>query len=312
MADGVINALLVDDASINIGPVTTWLADVKGIHLVQARGLTDASVHLRQRHFDVVLLPCNDADNSDISPIEWLHDHASSVPIVVISDVDDANFTYQAIRQGAQDVLLLTAETARCLRPALLTSIERKRLEQHRISHARKDELTGLANQLLLEERFERAIARADRQATLVGLVAIDLDQTDMVIDRYGLATLNRLLPMVGQRFMTEIRQTDTLARTREGGFTWLVEGLAAINDISKLVERLPILLAAPFSIDHRDIQVTASVGVAICPFHGRDFQSVHAMAEAAMLDVTTMNGDALLMLPLPAIAEGNRSGALT
>jgi GGDEF domain-containing protein len=111
---------------------------------------------------------------------------------------------------------------------------------------------------------------------------------------------------------MLDIRKTDTLARTRDNGFTWLVEGLAAINDISALIDRLPTRLSMPFSIDDRDVCITASVGVAICPFHGCDFPMVHAMAEAAMLDVATVSGDGLLMLPLPAFADKASSASIT
>ena len=117
------------------------------------------------------------------------------------------------------------------------------------------------------------------------------------------------MLSSVGQRLLGETRQIDTLARTRDHGFTWLVEDLPAIDDISALVNRLPSQLARPFLLDGKEIRLTASAGVAICPFHGRDFQTVHGMAEAAMLDVSTISGDALLMPPLP---QPMRSAALT
>ena len=308
MVNRVIRALLVEDSLETCRLAMDWPGGRVGISLVRTRHLADASTFLRQQAFDVVLLDLPDA--VDVASIRSLHDAAPALPIVVIAASEDPVTAYRAVRHGAQDVVPRRAATPSCLQRTILTSIERKRQEQHKIRYARIDELTGLANLLLLEERFERAVARADRQATLIGLVAVDLDQVDELLDRHGRAVLDRWLPLVGARLMTEVRRTDTLARTREYGFTWLVEGLSAIEDINVLVNRLPRLLADPFTVDQREIRATASVGVAIAPFHGRQFADLHAMAEAAMFDVASMSGDGLLMPLLPSVAEIALSGA--
>jgi predicted signal transduction protein with EAL and GGDEF domain len=107
----------------------------------------------------------------------------------------------------------------------------------------------------------------------------------------------------------------DTLARTRSFGFTWLVEGLSAIDDVEVLVNRMPKQLARPFSIQGERVSVTASVGIALAPYHGRSFREVHSMAEAAMFDVWSISGDALLMPPIQrtnAAAGSARTKALT
>ena len=303
-----IKALLVENSRENSRLVADWLGGQTGISVIRASRLLDASTFLRQQLFDVVLLDL--PDPADVASIRCLLDAAPTLPIVVITASEDPTTACQAVRQGAQDVVFGRVATASCLQRTILASIERKRQEQHKIRYARVDEPTGLANLLLLEERFERAKARADRQATLIGLVAIDLDRVDELLDRCGRAILDRWLPLVGARLMTEVRRTDTLARTREFGFTWLVEGLSAIDDISVLVNRLPRLLAEPFTVDRQEIRATASVGVAISPFHGRQFGELHAMAEAAMFDVASMSGDGLLMPLLPTVADVALSGA--
>ncbi len=272
------------------------------LQVSSVQGPEEAVAFLRRGQADAVLF--NQGDDVDMS---WLSSFSADLPILVIAESASAEAARRAILAGADDVLLradLTKEGV-CRRVEL--AIARKASEGHRLRYAREDALTGLGNRPLLEERFTRALARMDRFATLVGLVAIDLDGFDGLIARHGQSTADLLLPLVGQRLQGEARQTDTLARTRDHGFTWLVEGLSAIDDINALVSRLPDHLAKPFSVLGRSIRITASIGVAVCPFHGRDFQSVHSMAEAAMIDVSSISGDALLMSPVPT-----RSAALT
>lgn len=262
-----------------------------------AHGLDDAAALLRQRRIDAVLL-----DQGDEGGMAWLQRFAANMPILMVADDEGIDSARQAIHAGADDVLLPADLTKETLRRRIELAIARKATEVHRLLHARKDRQTGLANLSLLEERFSRALARSDRFATLVGLVAVDLDGFDGLIARHGQNTADHLLLLVGQRLQGETRQTDTLARTRDHGFTWLVEGLSAIDDIKALVSRLPDRLAEPFLVLEQNIRITASVGVAVCPFHGRDFQSVHSMAEAAMTDVSSISGDALLMPPVPPV----------
>ena len=277
--------------------------DETRLRFAYARDREDAKAFLGDVGIDAILL-----DRCDSDGFSWLHASAPGLPILAITEDGSEDVLRHAIGEGAEDVLTPSDLSEASLVRRIDLAIARKAFERRQISNARQDELTGLANSVLLEERFERALARADRFATLVGLVAIDIDGFDGLIAQHGQEAIDRLLPMAGRRFLDETRKTDTLARTREHGFTWLVEGLPALDDINALVNRLPQQLTRPFSIGDRDIRLTASAGLAICPYHGRDFQTVHGMAEAAMLDVSTISGDALLMHPVPP----TRSAALT
>lgn len=264
-----------------------------GLQLFRAEGLDEATVRLRDGRIAAILW-----DRPDADAIAWIGARADNLPILVIDREDTIDVAGRAIDLGAEDVLLADDLAPHSLRRRIDLAIARKASGRKRLQQVRWDELTGLANSALLEERFARALARADRFATLVSLVALELDDVDQMVDDQGWPIAERLLPMVGERLQGEIRQTDTLARTREHGFTWMVEGLAALDDINTLVDRLPKHLAKPFVIDDREIRLTASIGVAICPLHGQDFHTVHGMAEAAMLDVASISGDGLLMPP--------------
>ncbi|MGI9437500.1 MAG: diguanylate cyclase domain-containing protein [Geminicoccaceae bacterium] len=305
MTNQVIRALLVQEGPANSDLKLAALLKEIGVDFRVSDDFSDITADFQKPSLSIVLLDLTDVDVADQpARIRSLCHQTSETPILLITDIEDPAFAHMAVRNGVQDILPAALLSVTSLKRTILMSLERGRQQQHRMLHSREDPLTGLGNRLLIEERFDRAIARADRQATLVGLVSFELDRVDWLIEQHGRLIVDRLLPMVGDRLMSEIRETDTVARTRDTGFTWLVEGLAVINDISLLVDRLPRVLAEPFSIEGRDVAVTVSVGVAVSPFHGRQFQAVNIMAEAAMLDVATLNGDGLLMLPLPSVAE--------
>ena len=296
MTDPILHVLVIGDGLTAAGAVQRLPNGTRLQHLV-VKAVDEAASLLRQRAVDAVLFGAR-----DLAEVARLRAGADDPPMLMLADDDRVCSAATAIGAGADDLLLASDLKDGGLRRRIDLAIARKTAERQRLGAAREDRLTGLANTTLLEERFDRAIARADRFATLVGLVAIKLDSFDQLVGDYGRCAADGLLSAIGQRLLGETRQTDTLARTRDHGFTLLVEGLSAIDDISALVNRLPDQLAPPFAIGTHSIRVTASVGVAICPFHGREFQSAHGMAEAAMMDVATISGDSLLMLPLPML----------
>lgn len=306
MAVNAIRALLFGN-DLSISSLEHSSAQAIEIQVSRSLSLADTVRQVHREAFDVILVNPSLSEEEELDTIRDLHEQMSWLPILLINDSNEPGFIAKAVQHGAQDVIPLSATCEDAFQRLLLTSIERKRSEQHRIRHARTDELTGLGNRLLLEERFGRAMARADRHETLVALVAIELDQPEELSER---RCIDHLLPLIGKRLAREIRQTDTLARTRNAGLTWLVEDLASISDVDVLVGRLPELLSTSFCPDGREVLVTASVGVAVSPFHGRDFKTLLDLAEAAMLDVANLSGDGLLMPPLPPAIEKARSGA--
>jgi diguanylate cyclase (GGDEF)-like protein len=187
------------------------------------------------------------------------------------------------------------------MRRAIVTSIERKRLEQFRIRHARHDPLTGLANGLLLAERFERAAARAERQATSLGLLAIEPDHYLRTVERMGSAFGHDLLRALAHRLQANIRRSDTLARVRDHGFIALLEGLHGKAPADALPGKLRRLMAPAFCIDGCELALTASVGIALFPTHARRLEELIGLAEGAMLGVALAGGNGCRLADAPA-----------
>jgi diguanylate cyclase (GGDEF)-like protein len=293
MSGAPIKILLVEDNPADARMAAELLGGDAGFELTHVERLSEAATRLAEARYDAVLLDLMLPDSSGLATVNSVQDRAPDLPIVVFSGfgAEDLMFAREAVRGGAQEFLPKSLATRTVMQRAILTSIERKRLERHRIRFARHDELTGLANRLLLEERFERASARAEREGRHLALLALEPDHFLGVVERMGGAFGDRLLCAVAERLASRIRRSDTLARVRERGFAALLEGLPTAEVVDALTAKLRDLMAPPFRLDDHDVFLSASVGIALYPNHGRTFATLMAAAERAMFDAAMAGG---------------------
>ena len=172
------------------------------------------------------------------------------------------------------------ARTADSLRQALHDA-------QHDALH---DPLTGLPNRALLRTRLDQ-VAKARRQGdATVALLFLDLDNFKHINDSLGHDVGDALLIAVAQRLANEIRPSDTIARLGGDEFAVLVEGLNADTDVRHVADRLQAALSTPVSLDDRDLDVGASIGIAV--WNGHD--DIHALlrnADLAMYEAKRAGG---------------------
>ncbi|HNH35449.1 MAG TPA: EAL domain-containing protein [Rhodocyclaceae bacterium] len=144
------------------------------------------------------------------------------------------------------------------------------------------DVLTGLPNRALLKDRAELALARADREASSVALLFVDLDRFKNVNDSLGHSFGDRLLAAVAERLIAGVRRSDTISRLGGDEFVMLVSDAEPLG-IAELAAKLLDRLAAPFTIGDHELTVTASVGIALYPQDGRDVENLLKNADTAM-----------------------------
>lgn len=314
MMTGAIKVLLIEDSRADARMAAELLGDGSGFELTHVERLSEATVQLGKGGFDAVLLDLMLPDSSGLATVSSVYDRAPDLPIIVYSGfgAEDVMFAREAVRGGAQDFLPKGVATPAAVRRAILTSIERKRLERHRIRHALHDPLTGLANRLLLAERFERAVARAERQGHLLALLAIEPDRYVRVVELMGSTFGDQLLCAVAERLKANIRRSDTLARVRERGFVALLEGLHGSDAAGALANKLRRLMTPAFCVDGHELFLTASVGIALFPNHDRNLEALVGLAEDAMFDVVVAGGDGCRVADLPAgpVPAGAARGA--
>jgi diguanylate cyclase (GGDEF)-like protein len=196
--------------------------------------------------------------------------------------------------KGLDSLVLIT--TLAILSIALLTSILDARLEArtadlaHSLTVANReltqlalhDTLTGLPNRMLLADRIDQAMSKVQEQGGCFALMFIDLDGFKPVNDAFGHHMGDQLLREVALRLREDLRSQDTLARIGGDEFVLLVR-LNEPNDALNLAARQVGLIARSFRVAEHDLQISASVGIALYPGNGQTADELLMNADAAM-----------------------------
>jgi len=161
---------------------------------------------------------------------------------------------------------------------------ERVRRSQLRIEFlATHDSLTGLPNRILARDRFGHAIALARRHQTMAALVFLDLDNFKNVNDSLGHPRGDELLRTVADRLTKVLRDSDTVCRQGGDEFLILLGDVSDRSDVAEIGSKLLGELTAPFLLDGLEVSTSGSMGVAIYPDDGGDFDELLKKADIAM-----------------------------
>ena len=160
---------------------------------------------------------------------------------------------------------------------------ERKDIEEHMQHMAQYDALTHLPNRALFNDRLQQAIAAAQRNKARLALMFIDLDKFKPVNDTYGHGVGDLLLKDVALRIQDCLRESDTAARIGGDEFVILLPAIETQQDAGKVGEKILHALNQPFALAGHTLQISASIGVAVYPEHGKDEKLLVKSADIAM-----------------------------
>ena len=144
------------------------------------------------------------------------------------------------------------------------------------------DNLTRLPNRILLEDRLEQAINKANREQTQFALMFMDLDGFKAVNDAFGHHIGDSLLVGVTERMSQQMTGYYTLARLGGDEFVLLVE-IDDPNDAAAIADKLVKAVDRPFDISRYELVVSLSLGIAVYPGDGVDERELMFNADAAM-----------------------------
>lgn len=158
---------------------------------------------------------------------------------------------------------------------------EQQSRELARIAHT--DSLTGLPNRALLMDRLRHSLANSRRTGQRVALLFMDLDGFKEVNDRLGHVAGDRVLKVVGQRLDGLLRENDTLARWGGDEFVALLTDIREPDDAGRVAGKLLETMRWPVAVNDTQCRIGISIGVAVCPDHGRTVDDLLRAADAAM-----------------------------
>lgn len=170
-------------------------------------------------------------------------------------------------------------------------------LLEDQVSHnkhlALHDDLTGLPNRRLFQDRLASAVERARRGNTRTALLMVDLDHFKQVNDTLGHHAGDLLLQNVARLFSTRVRRSDTVARTGGDEFAVILEPPISREEATHVGENLLKLLHEPMKVKDRAIRVGGSLGVAVYPDDALDMESLCITADLRMYDDKRANSNA-------------------
>jgi len=158
--------------------------------------------------------------------------------------------------------------------------IKQKKVLEYKAYH---DELTGLANKSLFEDRLRQAIARTKRGGKKFALFFIDLNKFKWVNDNLGHDTGDVVLKRVSQLVSKDMREEDTFARLGGDEFVVIMENINHKDESQMLAQKILKRVEEPIYHKENKINISASIGVSIYPDDSDDINKLIKYADLAM-----------------------------
>ena len=160
----------------------------------------------------------------------------------------------------------------------------RVRQSQAQIEYlAQHDALTQLPNRVLARVRCEQVLNQARQEGDCAALLFLDLDNFKTLNDSLGHTAGDRLLQHVAEQLQRGTRSGDTVCRQSGDEFLVVLGAVADGDAVAAIAAQLLELLALPLDIDGVEVSATCSLGIALYPADGEDFDTLLKKADIAM-----------------------------
>ncbi len=162
-------------------------------------------------------------------------------------------------------------------------AIEGKRAEEKAIRLAHYDEITKLPNRFLFNQYLAKALTYAERSRGNLAVLLLDLDRFKAINDSFDHEQGDKVLCDVAARLKESLTESDTIARVGGDEFMLLLDRYQSPRELTEVADRLLSAAATPFEINGQELQISASIGIAVFPDDGREAQMLMKNSEIAM-----------------------------
>lgn len=162
-----------------------------------------------------------------------------------------------------------------------LTKEKQAEEKMRRLAHY--DQLTDLPNRTLLADRIQQMLATAKREKQVAALLFIDLDKFKPVNDEFGHDAGDLLLKAVANRLRSCVRESDTISRIGGDEFIILLPNLEVESAALHVAEKILHAVSQPYVLLDHNIEISASIGVALYPEDGNNEKNLIKHADDAM-----------------------------
>lgn len=151
--------------------------------------------------------------------------------------------------------------------------------------HMSTDALTGLLSRTTVLARLRDEIASADRNASRVAVLYLDVDRFKWINDTYGHTLGDAVLRELGTRLRDSLRPYDVAGRIGGDEFAIVISHFATDDELAEIAVRLIGSISQPLTVDGFDVTVSATVGIAIYPNDSASADDLLRHADTAMYE---------------------------
>jgi diguanylate cyclase (GGDEF)-like protein len=154
--------------------------------------------------------------------------------------------------------------------------------DESSVTAARHDPMTGLANRLLIRELLEEALLKRRVGRSGCALMLVDLDRFKLVNDTLGHAVGDELLCEVAQR-LQQVASSQRVGRLGGDEFALVLTGESSREQLAELADSIITALSAPYRIGLSELNIGATIGIAVAPTDGVSQESLIRSADLAL-----------------------------
>lgn len=278
LVDGFIDSLssgtelLKKESLVSLGMSVLDEVDRDGNHIA-----VNKSLPILAKVLNKAVLTISDAESQQIYE-KWFG-------MSIETGLDKAVVLRVAVQMGVLIVIIIIVIMA-WNRRLYLEIKNRKKLEKQMHYMATHDDLTGLANRVLLKDRLNTAITFHQRQNLLLAVLFIDLDGFKNINDNYGHDVGDELLIEVANRLKGCVRESDTVVRFGGDEFVLLLTGLHHQDEAAYVADKVLKLIQQPIKLSEVTATIGCSIGIAMYPDDGDSDNELLKVADSLMYNV--------------------------
>ena len=202
------------------------------------------------------------------------------IPVVVNGQVAASiSFAYQQPKVIGNELKSI----ARSFGDRIAVALSNAAWEEKLFQQAHFDGLTGLPNRLVLNERLQQEIARADRDSKQLAVFFLDLDRFKNVNDSLGHSAGDELLVKVAKHLSNSIRTTDLVVRMSGDEFVVLITDIDNPDLINMIANKVLKAVDTTSIVAGQSVKSTASMGIAMYPADAITPEDLLKYADSAM-----------------------------
>ncbi len=274
-----------DDEALVLRAIRKGGFNVEHVRVENRDDLLDV---LRNKDWDIVLSDYQMPEFNGLTALKIVKERSQDLPFIIVSGTIGEEVAVEAMRSGAQDYLMKDnlARLVPAIRRELADADERRALReaQQALRHqAYHDILTGLPNRWLLRDRMEQALKYSRQKETGLAVMFLDLDRFKNLNDTLGHISGDYLLRAVAERLSLILNERDTLARLGGDDFIVMLMDIPGAEQAGWAADLLLKALHEQFELDDKKMYIGASIGIALYPDNGDEFDMLIKNAESAM-----------------------------